>query len=96
MSPELLTIGILTIINSIALVLVARDKHLSRAGRPQERIPEGIFFLMAAMFGGVGVYLGMITLRHKTRKWYFQIGIPLIILQNIATLYVFKNLLWLS
>jgi uncharacterized membrane protein YsdA (DUF1294 family) len=30
----------------------------------------------------------MLGFRHKTQKWYFQLGIPLVIFQNLATIYV--------
>jgi len=41
---------------------------------------------MAAVFGSVGVYAGMFAFRHKTRKWHFLIGIPLLMIENAATL----------
>lgn len=67
---------------------MAHDKHKAARGHNAERAPEGFMFFMATLFGSIGVYLGMVLFRHKTRKWYFQIGIPLLILQNLATLYV--------
>ena len=53
-----------------------------------ERISEGRLFFMAAAFGSLGVYAGMLAFRHKTQKWYFLVGIPLLILQNIAAAYL--------
>lgn len=53
-----------------------------------KRISEGILFFMAVFFGSVGVYIGMFTFRHKTKKWYFVLGIPLVILENISFLWV--------
>jgi uncharacterized membrane protein YsdA (DUF1294 family) len=52
-----------------------------------ERISEGLLFFMATAFGSVGVLAGMFIFHHKTRKWYFLIGIPLLILQNIIFLH---------
>ena len=46
---------------------------------------------MAVMFGSIGVYLGMLAFRHKTRKWYFLIGIPMLFLENLALLYLIYN-----
>jgi len=60
-----------------------------------ERIPEGLLFFMATIFGSVGVYAGMFVFRHKTRKWYFVIGIPLLFMQNFATLYL-MHALWIN
>jgi len=34
----------------------------------------------------------MVLIRHKSRKWYFIIGIPALIVENLATLYVIQ--LW--
>jgi uncharacterized membrane protein YsdA (DUF1294 family) len=34
----------------------------------------------------------MLSFRHKTKKWYFQIAIPLLILQNLATLYLMSGM----
>ena len=83
-------IGIFAAINLFAFFMMARDKRKSIRGNGQKRTPEGIIFFLAAAFGSIGVYLGMLTFRHKTKKWYFQIGIPLLIIQNIATI----NLAW--
>ena len=58
-----------------------------------DRTPEGLLFFMAAVFGAIGVYAGMFTFRHKTKKWYFLLGIPLLILQNLTTLYLLKEML---
>ena len=81
-------IGIFATINLFAFLMMARDKRKSIRGNGKKRTPEGIIFFLAAAFGSIGVYLGMLTFRHKTKKWYFQIGIPLLILQNVATLYL--------
>ena len=72
---------------------MANDKRKSMRGSDTERIPEGILFFMATSFGSFGVYAGMLAFRHKTRKWYFQIGIPLLIAQNISALYLFRDIL---
>jgi uncharacterized membrane protein YsdA (DUF1294 family) len=52
-----------------------------------------MLFFMATAFGSLGVYVGMFTFRHKTQKWYFIIGIPLLIMQNSAFLYVVYSFL---
>ena len=43
-------------------------------------------FFLAVAFGSLGVYLGMYVFRHKTKTWYFLIGIPLAGLQNLTFL----------
>ena len=51
------------------------------------RIRERTLFLLALFFGAVGIYSGMFLLRHKTKKWYFLIGIPFLIVINIYLIY---------
>ncbi len=63
------------------------DKVKSK-DKNNQRISEGMMFFLATAFGSLGVYAGMFAFRHKTRKWYFLIGIPMLILQNCAVLYL--------
>lgn len=75
---------------------MAYDKRRSIRGGNTERVSEGMIFFMTSVFGSVGVYASMLVFRHKTKKWYFQLGIPLLILQNLATLYLVSDLVGLS
>ncbi len=88
MTTEYLLLVVFAAINIITFFVMANDKRKSMAGGNTERTPEGIIFFMAAAGGSLGVYLAMLTFRHKTRKWYFKLGIPLLIIQNTATAYV--------
>lgn len=78
--------------NSVSFLVMMADKAKSIQS-DSKRISEGMMFFLAAAFGSVGVYLGMFFFRHKTQKWYFLIGIPLLMLENAATLY-FGYLFW--
>lgn len=80
------------LINFTAFLIMLWDKMQSRK-KNAERISEGMLFFMATAFGSVGVYAGMFAFRHKTRKWYFIIGIPLLILQNSVFAYVIYDYL---
>lgn len=93
MYPEQILIGIYATVNIIAFYVMFNDKRRSMLKGNPDRTPEGFIFFLATAFGSVGVYLGMQTFRHKTRKWYFQLGIPLLIIQNLATLYFLNELL---
>jgi len=75
------------VINLLAFLLMLLDKNKSKKAGA-ERISEGLLFFMATAFGSVGVYAGMFAFRHKTRKWYFIIGIPMLIIQNVSLLYL--------
>ncbi|MEK7549895.1 MAG: DUF1294 domain-containing protein [Patescibacteria group bacterium] len=87
MNIQIILLAIFLAINLATFLVMLWDKSRSRVAGA-ERISEGMLFFMAVMFGSIGVYLGMLAFRHKTRKWYFIVGIPVVILQNIATLYV--------
>jgi uncharacterized membrane protein YsdA (DUF1294 family) len=74
-------------INVLAFLIMLVDK-IKSANPSEERISEGMMFFLAAAFGSIGVYAGMFAFRHKTRKWYFLIGIPLLIIQNFSVIYL--------
>lgn len=75
------------LMNLLAIFIVFLDKERSKK-EGMERVSEGLLFFLATFFGSLGVFFGMFAFRHKTRKWYFLIGIPLLLLQNLSTLYV--------
>ena len=76
-------------VNVLAFLIMFLDKRKSKKASA-ERISEGMLFFIATAFGSVGVYAGMFVFHHKTQKWYFLLGIPLLILQNAALLYFIK------
>ena len=77
----------LVIINLIAFLLTAMDK--SRARKHQWRIPEKTLFLSAILGGSIGAIAGMYTFHHKTRHWYFVIGMPaILILQVVLAMWI--------
>ena len=77
----------LAAINLIAFIIMLLDK-IKSAKPGAERISEGMLFFMATIFASFGVYAGMFAFRHKTQKWYFLIGIPLLMAENLATAYL--------
>ena len=76
--------GYLLVINIIAFGMMGIDKR--RARREQWRIPERTLFLSAILGGSVGALLGMYAFHHKTRKWYFQYGMPAILILQLVIL----------
>lgn len=78
---------VFVITNAVAFLVLMWDKGQSRKSGA-ERVSEGMLFFLAACFGSLGVFLGMFVFHHKTRKWYFLIGIPLLIAENLALLHV--------
>ncbi|WP_294497148.1 DUF1294 domain-containing protein [uncultured Gemmiger sp.] len=63
--------------NLAGLALMGCDKSRARHGR--WRIPEKVLFLTAVLGGSLGCWAGMYLFRHKTRHWYFVVGMPLIL-----------------
>lgn len=53
----------------IEFILCAFDKSFAKSR--SRRIPEKIFFSLAAAGGGLGLWLGMMIFHHKTRKAAF-------------------------
>lgn len=79
-------------INIAAFTIVFIDKQKAKKNR--YRISEKALFILALIGGSIGAYLSMLIFRHKTKKWYFMTGIPLImIIQIIIAFYLIKNYL---
>src|SRR5574344_463634 len=78
-------ISIFAFINLFAFLVMLVDKIKSKK-TGAERISEGMLFFLGTIFGSLGVYTGMFVFHHKTKKWYFLLGIPLLLAENIATL----------
>ena len=73
----------LAAVNIFGLIIMGVDK--SRAKRRKWRIPEATLFLVAVIGGSIGSIAGMYLFRHKTKHWYFVVGMPVIlVLQLIA------------
>ena len=68
----------LIVLNLLGFSLMGMDKQ--RARRHQWRIPERTLFLAALLGGSVGALTWMYFFRHKTKHWYFVIGIPAILI----------------
>ena len=77
-------IAALAALNLFSFGLMAYDKRCARQRR--RRVPEKALFLAAACFGALGGVLGMQLCRHKTKRWYFQVFFPLLLIAQIALL----------
>ncbi len=88
---EIILITYVIVINLIGLILMGADKL--RARRKKWRIPERTLFIVAALFGSVGIFVGMYLFHHKTKKLKFSIGIPviLVIQMLLVTLFYLWN-----
>ena len=66
------------ILSLLDFCLMGIDKR--RARRGAWRVPERSFFVLALLGGSPGAIAGMWLFRHKTRHWYFKLGLPFILL----------------
>ena len=67
--------------NLIGFVVMGMDKR--RAVRGDRRISEASLFSVALLGGALGCTLGMQCFRHKTRHWYFRLGMPAIFMVQV-------------
>lgn len=73
--------AILGALNTSSLVLCGVDKSLARGGKM--RVPEKLLLGFALAGGSIGLLLGMIMWRHKTRKRPFIIGLAIILVAQL-------------
>ena len=73
-------------INVLTLIVYGIDKWNAKQGK--RRIPEATLLMLAIIGGSVGALLGMRIWHHKTMHKKFKYGIPLILLAQIALLYL--------
>ena len=60
-----------------------------RATKKMWRIPENTFMWLAVLGGSIGILLGMRAFRHKTLHQKFRIGVPLILIVQIALVAIY-------
>lgn len=72
----------LLIINLIGFFVMGWDKRQAKRGN--WRTPEKTLFLLTFLGGGFGTIAGMYKFRHKTKKLYFTIGFPTILIVEIG------------
>ncbi len=77
----------LLIVNLWGFIQMFVDKR--RAERNHFRISEFSLFIPAFLGGAIGCLLGMHLFRHKTKHLQFLIGMPLILIIQIAAVAAF-------
>ena len=77
----------LAVMTAIGFLSMHIDKKRAREHR--WRIPEKTLFLIAVLGGSIGSNLGMRVCRHKTKHWYFVVGMPMILVLQIAAVCLF-------
>ncbi len=72
----------LIIANIVGFLIMGEDKR--RAIKGMWRIPEKTLFLCSLVGGSIGTWAGMYTFHHKTKHWYFVIGMPAILILHLV------------
>lgn len=72
----------LVVMNVLGVAVMWSDKR--RARLHQWRIPEKVLFGVSLLGGSAGTWAGMYLFRHKTKHWYFVVGMPLILVCQAA------------
>ena len=70
------------VINIITFLAMFVDKKKAQKG--SWRIKETTLFALVSLGGGIGGIAGMYAFRHKTKKLYFTIGFPVILICEIV------------
>jgi len=70
-------------ISLLAILLTWRDK--ASAKRREQRVPERTLLLVSALGGSVAMLTTMLLIRHKTKHRKFTLGIPALIVLQIAS-----------
>ena len=82
-----LLLGYLVGINLLGFFLMGLDKRRSKRNR--WRISEVSLFLPAILGGSLGALIGMHLFHHKTRHWYFRLGLPaVLVLQAVLAVLI--------
>lgn len=87
MAIKQIVIFYLIAINVATFFTYGIDKWKAKHG--QWRISEATLLGLAVIGGSIGAWMGMKAWHHKTMHKKFKYGIPLILLVQIALLYLF-------
>ena len=69
-------------ISGLAVILTAVDKIAAKCRA--RRIPEATLFTVSLLGGSAAMYLCMLLIRHKTKHKRFMLGLPVILMVQVA------------
>ena len=78
-------IGYFLVISVVSIIVCIYDKFASKHAT-KHRTRESTLLLLSAIGGSVAMYVTMQLIRHKTKHPKFMVGIPLIIIAQIAAI----------
>ena len=85
----LIALGWLIVISAISIIVCVYDKIISKKNRVELRIPEKVLLILSALGGSLAMYITMQITHHKTKHLKFMIGIPVIMVVQIALIVLY-------
>lgn len=71
-------------VNLATFAAFVYDKLRARQGRVRDRLPELALLGLSLAGGAAGGIAAMYFVRHKTQKWYFTWGLPIMVILQVA------------
>ena len=86
MPKQVIYVGLIyiAIISLISIITCIYDKKISKKNKVELRVPEKILLILSALGGSVAMLITMLLIRHKTKHFKFMVGIPVIIILQVA------------
>ena len=85
MKPITILLGYIAIMSLISIIVCIYDKIAAKKST-KHRTRESSLLLLSALGGSVAMLATMLLIRHKTKHAKFMVGIPLIIILQVALL----------
>lgn len=82
----------LILINLVSAIVTIYDKRC--AVKKRWRVKESTLLLLSFFGGSVGMYITMLLIRHKTRHLKFMLGIPIVLIFQLVTVFVIWRYLY--
>ena len=77
-------LGYIAVISLVSVIVCIYDKKISKKNKVELRIPEKVLLILSALGGSVAMLITMLLTRHKTKHFKFMVGIPVIIILQVA------------
>ena len=87
-----LALGYLALISLVSIIVCIYDK-IAAKHNPKHRTRERTLLLLSAIGGSVAMLATMLIIRHKTKHAKFMVGIPVIIVLQVAAVVAIHVLL---
>ncbi|MBQ8140940.1 MAG: DUF1294 domain-containing protein [Clostridia bacterium] len=81
----------LAVISVISIIVCCYDKFASKHMQ-RHRTREASLLILSALGGSIAMFVTMLIIRHKTKHAKFMVGIPVIIVLQIAAAFLIGKL----